>query len=104
MPTRNVNQLTERHLSDPAAAEAYEALSPYEDIARQLIAFRIKNGLTQSDLARLAGMHQSAIARLESGEHEPTLRTLQRVTHALGGALLLQVDRGPRRREILARL
>lgn len=104
MPTRNIDELWEKHASDPEARKAYEELSPYEAIARQLIAFRIKNGLTQRDLARLAGMHQSAIARLESGEHEPTLRTLQRVTHAMGGTLVLEVDRGPRRRQLLARL
>jgi len=104
MPTRNIDELWEKYRSDPEVREADPELSPYEDLARQLIAFRIKNGLTQSDLAQLAGMHQSAIARLESGEHEPTLRTLQRITHAMGGKLLLQVDRGPRRREVLARL
>ncbi len=104
MPTRTVKELSERHLARPEVAEAYAELAPYESLARQLIAFRIENGLTQKGLAQLAGMHQSAIARLESGEHEPTLKTLQRVTHAMGGTLVLQVDRGGRRREVLARL
>ena len=104
MPTRNIDELWDKYRSDSEFREAEAELSPYEDLARQLIAFRIKNGLTQSDLAQLAGMHQSAIARLESGEHEPTLRTLRRITHAMGGTLLLQVDRGEGRRQLLARL
>jgi len=35
-------------------------------------------------LARLLGMHQPAIARLEAGDHEPSLATLSRLARVLG--------------------
>ena len=40
--------------------------------------------MSQTQLARQLGMQQSAIARLEAGDHEPSLATLQRLSKGLG--------------------
>jgi transcriptional regulator with XRE-family HTH domain len=40
--------------------------------------------MSQAELARRLGMRQPHIARLESGEHEPSLSTLARLSSALG--------------------
>jgi DNA-binding XRE family transcriptional regulator len=53
-------------------------------VARELARLRKQQGLSQSELARRAGLKQPAIARLESGAVKPTLDTIQRVAHALG--------------------
>jgi DNA-binding XRE family transcriptional regulator len=53
-------------------------------MARQLFRLRKMQGLSQSEVARRAGLNQPAIARLESGALKPTLDTIQRVAHALG--------------------
>jgi DNA-binding XRE family transcriptional regulator len=53
-------------------------------VAGELIRLRKKQGLSQTEVARRAGMKQPAIARLESGAVKPTLDTIQRVAHALG--------------------
>jgi DNA-binding XRE family transcriptional regulator len=53
-------------------------------VARELIRLRKQQGLSQSEVARRAGLKQPAIARLESGAVKPTLDTIQRVAHALG--------------------
>lgn len=45
---------------------------------------RKRKHLTQADLAKIVGMPQSQLARIESGNHNVTLRNLYRVTHALG--------------------
>lgn len=66
---------------------AYEELGPEFAFARMIIEKRIKNGLTQKELAKKIGTKQSAIARLESGEHNATLAFLQRVADALGTRL-----------------
>lgn len=52
-------------------------------VAVQVVAYRAEHNLTQSELARRLGMKQSAIARLESGEHAPTLETLERLSRGL---------------------
>jgi transcriptional regulator with XRE-family HTH domain len=40
--------------------------------------------MSQTDLARKLGMRQPNIARLEAGEHEPTLSTLMRLSLLIG--------------------
>ena len=78
---------------------------PHEAIARQLVSFRIENGLSQAELARRCGVSRPAIARLERGEHEPKLATLRRVAHALDADLVLDISfRSKKRREHLAPL
>lgn len=74
---------------DPEYAAALEELDPFEQIARRLVEFRIEHGLSQAALGRRCGVSQPAIARLESGEHEPRLATLRRVAHALDAELIL---------------
>jgi DNA-binding XRE family transcriptional regulator len=64
------------------AAEA-QALSLRHD----LVEARKKAGLTQSDVARRMDLPPSAIARLESGAHSPTLTTLTRYAAAIGAIL-----------------
>jgi transcriptional regulator with XRE-family HTH domain/predicted RNase H-like HicB family nuclease len=41
-------------------------------------------GVTQAELAKLAGVSQPAIAQLESPDSNPTIGTLNRVAHAMG--------------------
>lgn len=64
---------------------AKEAISV--SIARTLITKRQAAGLTQEALARLAGVRQETICRLESGKHSPTVRTVERIEQALEKAI-----------------
>lgn len=89
MPTKPLAELDAELRGDSDYEAALDELSPYEDIARQLIAFRLDHGLSQAELARRCGMSQPAIARLERGDHEPRLATLRRVAHALDAQLVM---------------
>jgi predicted nucleotidyltransferase/DNA-binding XRE family transcriptional regulator len=51
--------------------------------------------LSQTDLARRAGVAQSVISAYESGKREPSLRTLERLVAATGGRLAVSVEPGP---------
>lgn len=53
-------------------------------LAKQIRDTRIKLKLTQQVVAKRAGMTQSVIARIESGEHSVSLGTLGRISHSLG--------------------
>ncbi|HCG02229.1 MAG TPA: hypothetical protein DEV93_17005 [Chloroflexi bacterium] len=44
----------------------------------------IEHGLSQAALARELGVSQPLVARLEAGEHEPTIATLSRLSRRLG--------------------
>jgi DNA-binding XRE family transcriptional regulator len=52
-------------------------------IARTLIKERRKHGLTQVQLAKLAGIRQETISRLESGKHRANPETWDQIEKAL---------------------
>ena len=49
-----------------------------------IVAARLRAGLSQHELAARAGTSQPAIARLESGQANPTVATLERILAAAG--------------------
>jgi len=54
---------------------------------------RIRAGITQTELARRLGTTQSAVARLEAPDSNPTVATLERALTATGHRLLLAAAR-----------
>ena len=46
--------------------------------------FRIKNGLTQAELAKKAGMNPNAYAKIERAERRANTDTLEKIVKALG--------------------
>ena len=54
------------------------------DVAIRVIRYRVDHGLSQAALARQLGMRQPHIARLEAGDHEPSLTMLARLSTGLG--------------------
>ena len=53
-------------------------------ISRQLQLARQKKGLTQAEVAKLAGTNTNYYAKLERGEAIPSLKMLEKVIKALG--------------------
>lgn len=54
---------------------------------------RERAGLTQSDLARRAGVAQSVVSAYEAGKREPSLPTLSRLITATGHQLAINLER-----------
>lgn len=77
-------ELHARDLADPAYRAEYERSRVANEVAIRVLRYRSEHGLTQSAFGRLVGMRQPHVARLESGEHEPSLSTLARLSAALG--------------------
>jgi DNA-binding XRE family transcriptional regulator len=48
---------------------------------------REEKNLTQTELAKLSGLPQSHICRLEAGVHSPSMKTLEKIARALGIAV-----------------
>jgi len=61
-------------------------------IAENLVHLRRFRGKSQADVARDIGTSQSAIARLESGQGNITLNTLERVIIALRGRFQISIQ------------
>jgi len=78
-------------LKDKRVAEEYKRLAPRYQLISDLIKARIRKGLTQEDLARKIGTKQSAIARIEAGNANPSIEFLEKITKAMGLKLEIQV-------------
>lgn len=85
-------ELHERDMADPAYRAEYERTRFANDIAIRVLRYRSEHGLTQTAFGRLVGMRQPHVARLESGEHEPSLSTLVRLAAALGENFAVDIN------------
>ncbi|HET9728485.1 MAG TPA: helix-turn-helix domain-containing protein [Acidimicrobiia bacterium] len=56
-------------------------------LAAELVATRLELGLSQTEVAARMGTSQSAVARLESGDADVRLSTIERYAAALGQQL-----------------
>ena len=71
-------------LEDPQFRAEWERTASARIVAHRVLAFRAEHGVSQAELGSMLGMKQSAVARLEAGEHNPGLETLTRLSNALG--------------------
>ena len=83
-------ELRKEILSDPEVRKEYERLKPRYAVIAQLIEARAKKRMSQSELAKKIGTKQSAIARLESGNVNPSLAFMEKVAAAMGKRLSIQ--------------
>lgn len=79
--------LAERFAKHPEEKAAFEDLAPYFEIGAQLTGLRIKYDLTQKQLAAKIGVHQSEIARIENGQRNMSIKTMQKIARAFGGTV-----------------
>jgi transcriptional regulator with XRE-family HTH domain len=92
MRMTNHEEFKEELMKDPEFRKAYEDMEPRYAMIRALISRRNELRLSQTQLARLIGMQQPAISRLEGGGLNTTVETLFKVADALS----LDVEFKPR--------
>lgn len=80
---RKAEDVRADHMRDAEYRQENERTQLANDVAIKVIQFRVANGLSQADLARRLGMRQPNVARLESGDHEPSLKTLALLANVL---------------------
>ncbi len=64
------------------------------NLAEELVTERVRVGLTQTEVAARMGTSQSAVARLEAGDIDIRLSTLERYASAIGMELRFDLKRG----------
>ena|ERR1035437_3775374 len=82
-PYTTFKTLKAKWMKDPEFAKGYHELDFEFAIKRVILDQRIKNGLTQKQLAEKIGTKQSAISRFESGESNPRLNFIKKLASAL---------------------
>lgn len=93
----NHDEVKRRLLANPEARAAYEHPPLMLTVARAVVEARRALGLTQEDLAARLGTSQMQVWRIESGQANLTLDTLQKLQDVLGLAIHVRVDAPPER-------
>lgn len=81
---------------NPAVVRAEKELGSRLILARNVLRLRVQRGLTQSELAGIAGVRQPRIAEIEGARTNPRLETLDRIAGAFSvpiAALFKEPDR-----------
>jgi DNA-binding XRE family transcriptional regulator len=81
---------------DQEFAKEYERLELPSMLARQVIKLRVKQGITQAQLAKLVGTQQSSISRLESMTALPSLSFLQKIAEVLNARIEIRLVPNPK--------
>jgi len=76
--------VAEAKAEGPAAVAELRMYETRYRLAGQLLARRRELHMTQQQLAAASGIRQSEISSIESGNGNPTLKTLGAITSALG--------------------
>lgn len=86
----NFNDYLARQMENPEFKDEYEALEPEFAIIQAIIDARKSSGITQKELSQKSGIAQGDISKLENGNANPSLRTLQRLAAAMGKTLKIE--------------
>jgi DNA-binding XRE family transcriptional regulator len=79
-------------LQNPLVAKEYDMLRPEFAIAQALISARIKAHMTQAEVAKSMHTSQSQVARLESGDHLPSLKSIHSYAKAIKHSITLEIS------------
>jgi DNA-binding XRE family transcriptional regulator len=81
---RVTREAPEPELPPPDASGNYPAVETMRVmLAQKLIRARRAAGLTQAELAKLAGVRVETVNRLEAGKHSPNVSTVDKIHRAL---------------------
>ena len=86
----NFNDFLNEQLQDKELKAEYDALEPEFAIIQAMIEARKSKGITQKELSERTGIAQGDISKLENGNANPSIKTLQRLASAMGMSLKIE--------------
>ena len=83
-------ELLNEQLKEPEFKKEWNDIQPEMDVIRAMIDARIKQNLTQKELASRTGIDQADISKLENGTRNPTLKLLKKLAAGMGMQLKIE--------------
>ncbi len=77
---------------DPEFRQEWERTALARAVALVVVGYRVRHRLSQRKLADVLGWKPSQVARLELGEHNPSLETLIHLSQKVGLRLVLTIN------------
>jgi len=83
------DEVLKKELKDPEFKRGFELEKKKLEISLDIIELRKQKRISQAKLADKIGLKQSAIGRIETGEQNLTIETLQKIASALNKKLVV---------------
>lgn len=90
MKERTFDDYLAEQMKDPEFKAEWDRLEPEFAIVEAIYEARMKKQLSQKQLSELTGIAQADISRMENGNANPSIKTLQRSAEGLGMKLKLE--------------
>ena len=86
----NFNDYLNEQMKNEEFKEEYDKLEPEFTIVQAIIDARKSTGITQKELSKKSGIAQGDISKLENGNANPSLKTLQRLAAVMEKKLKIE--------------
>ena len=87
---KTLNDMLSEQMKNSEFRKEYERIQPEMDVIRAIIDARTSQNLTQKELAKRTGIHQSDISKLENGTRNPSVSLLRRLAEGMGMTLKIE--------------
>lgn len=87
---RTFDDFLAEQMQDPEFRAEWERQEPEFVVIRAILEARRAKHLSQKQLSELTGINQADISRIENGNANPSIKTLQRLAEGLGMKLKLE--------------
>jgi len=81
---KNYRETLNEKLMDPKLKMEYDALAGKYQLVNAILDARIKMNITQEQLADMSGIALRDIRKIENGNANPSLKTLERIASGMG--------------------
>ena len=85
-----LDEYLEEQLKKPKFKKEWDALEEEYQVIHTMIKARMDADMTQAELSKLTGITQSDISKIETGNGNPSLKTLKKIAHAFGKKLKIE--------------
>ena len=85
-----IRDYLDEQMKDSEFKAEFDALEPEFAIIQAMIDARKSKGITQKELSERTGIAQGDISKLENGNANPSIKTLQRLASAMGMSLKIE--------------
>lgn len=87
----DLKEYLDKQLEDEEFRKEWEEFQPELELMKQVIGERIKQNISQKELADRMGTKQANISKLENGNANPSLDFLKRLASSLGKKLEIKL-------------
>ena len=88
----NFKEYKTQLLNNPEIREEYDRLEPEYELIKSIIRERLRQNMTQEQLAEKIGAQKTSIARLENPNYVKSLPMIKKIAQALDCRLVIRLE------------